>query len=416
MRILLAVSGGIDSMYLAERAGDFFPGCSFAVAHCNFRLRGTESDADEAFVRDWCNRHALPLFVRGFDTQDFAAGQGISLEMAARELRYRWFAQLCAEEGFDAVAVAHQADDDAETMMLNLLRGCGSHGLRGMAAAAPIPYGDGNAQLLRPMLGIPRQEIREWMIKNGKGWREDRTNDQLDFKRNKLRHKVFPVFSTLNPDFLETLRKDRSRLAQVDDIAEDYFRTHKPDILKAEGQIDVRELLDRKHWKYLLYRLTEGKGLDGGHLEQLTKLLEGGIPDGTRHFGAWTLSRGLLIREPEMPEAPSEARWKIVDRETLSSVFPPAGTLYLDADRTGRPAFRSWQAGDWMGPLGMKGRKKLSDLFVDLKLTARDKARALVIPYPGEKDRVAALVGHRIDDTLKITSRTRHVLIVSLPE
>jgi len=100
----------------------------------------------------------------------------------------------------------------------------------------------------------------------------------------------------------------------------------------------------------------------------------------------------------------------------LSSVFPPAGTLYLDADRSGRPAFRNWQAGDWMVPLGMQGRKKLSDLFVDLKLTARDKARALVIPYPGEKDRVAALVGHRIDDTLKITSRTRQVLIVSLPE
>ena len=122
MKVLLAVSGGIDSMYLAWNAGELFPGSSFAVAHCNFRLRGAESDGDEAFVREWCASQGLPLYVRNFDTAAFAAQQGISVEMAARQLRYSWFSTLCAEEGFDAVAIAHNADDDAETMMLNLLR------------------------------------------------------------------------------------------------------------------------------------------------------------------------------------------------------------------------------------------------------------------------------------------------------
>ena len=132
MRILLAVSGGIDSMYLANRAPELFPGARFAVAHCNFTLRGAESDGDEAFVRDWCAAHALDCFVQRFDTAAYATEHGVSIEMAARELRYAWFARLCREKGFDAVAVAHNADDNAETMLLNLLRGTGTRGLRGM--------------------------------------------------------------------------------------------------------------------------------------------------------------------------------------------------------------------------------------------------------------------------------------------
>ena len=131
-RILLAVSGGIDSMYLANRAPELFPGARFAVAHCNFTLRGAESDGDEQFVRDWCAAHGLDCFVRCFETAAYAAEHGVSIEMAARELRYAWFAELCRAEGFAAVAVAHNADDNAETMLLNLLRGTGTRGLRGM--------------------------------------------------------------------------------------------------------------------------------------------------------------------------------------------------------------------------------------------------------------------------------------------
>ena len=413
MKILLAVSSGIDSMYLAERAGNLFPGGQFAVAHCNFRLRGAESDGDEAFVRDWCERRGMPFFARSFDTAGFAAGQGISVEMAARELRYRWFAELCREQGFDAVAVAHQADDDAETMLLNLLRGTGTRGLRGMASSGPIPYGDGAERLLRPMLRLTRAQITAWMTEHGCTWREDGTNATDAYKRNLLRHKVFPVLAEINPAFLETLRRDRDHLAQADEIAEDYFREWSGAVQDASGRIDVRKLLSCKHWRYLLYRLTEPSGLDACHLERLIAVLEAGACSGTKQFGAWTLSRGFLTRSALLTEP--LVRLQIIPRPDAFSPIPPAGTLYLDADLLPEnPLVRPWRPGDWMVPLGMKGRKKLSDLFTDLKWSASDKAAARVLLHPEGGSRVAALAGVRMDDSLRITEKTKRILVVEL--
>ena len=409
MRILLAVSGGIDSMYLAENAGDLFPGSSFAVAHCNFRLRGEESDGDEAFVRAWCGRHGLPLYVQAFDTVSFAARQGISLEMAARELRYRWFAQLCAKEGFDGVAVAHHSDDEAETMLLNLLRGTGTRGLRGMAPDGPIPFGDGDARLLRPMLGMERKDIETWMRAHGCSWREDGTNAEDSFHRNKLRLKVFPILEEINPSFRETLRRDREHLAQADDIAEEYFRAALPAVRDDEGRIDIAHLLSFRHWRYLLFRLTGG--LDAGHLAQLEAALADGRTAETRQYGPLTLSRGLLIPSGACPE-PS-IRCSVLPHTDGMSLIPPAGTLYLDADRfPGEPVVRPWRPGDWMVPFGMRGRKKLSDLFTDLKYSAADKASARVIEHPDGGSRVAALVGRRIDGSLRVTEKTRRILVV----
>ena len=409
MKILLAVSGGIDSMYLAERAGDLFPGGSFGVAHCNFRLRGDASDGDEAFVRDWCARHGLPLFVRAFDTTAFAQQQGVSIEMAARELRYRWFAELCHTGSFDAVAVAHNADDDAETMVLNLLRGTGTRGLRGMAASGPIPYGDG--VLLRPMLDLTRAQIAAWMTEHGCTWREDETNADTAIKRNLLRHRVFPLFAEINPAFPEALRRDRAHLAQADDIAEDYFLSARPVVADEAGRIDVGKLLTFKHWRYLLFRLTEASGLDAGHLELLIEALEDGAGSGTRQFGPWTLSRGILAQSPAPAQA--QVRLSIIPRTPGFSPVPPAGTLYLDAALLPEdPVVRHWQSGDWMIPLGMKGRKKLSDLFADLKYSAADKAAARVIAHPAGGSRVAALVGMRIDDSMRITEKTTRILMV----
>ena len=413
MRILLAVSGGIDSMYLAENAGDLFPGCSFALAHCNFRLRGAESDRDETFVRDWCATHGLPLYVQAFDTVAFAAERGVSIEMAARELRYRWFARLCTDEGFDGVAVAHNADDDAETMMLHLLRGTGTRGLRGMASEGPIPYGDGQGRLLRPMLGLERKEIEAWMRAHGCTWREDGTNTDTTIRRNLLRHKVFPLFEEINPSFRTALRRDREHIAQVDDIAEEFFLREKAGIQDAAGRIDLDKLLACTHWRWLLFRLTEGSGLDAGHLESLIATLEAGDLSETRQFGSWTLSRGFL--SPTFSPVPDEPciRLEILPRTPGSSPIPPAGTLYLDADLLPPdPVIRPWRPGDWMVPLGMTGRKKISDLFTDLKYSAADKARARVIEHPEGGSRIAALAGRRIDETLRITEKTERILVV----
>ena len=293
MKILLAVSGGIDSMYMAERSlrGDLSSSvdCEFAVAHCNFGLRGDESDGDEQFVRDWCAARGVKLFVRRFETSEYAAAHGISIEMAARELRYAWFSELCSAEGFDAVSVAHNADDNAETLLLNLLRGCGSRGLRGMSADS----GEYPSRIIRPLLGVSRSEIRAWMEAEGLPWREDSTNTDTYFKRNKLRSKVMPVFAEINPSYLRTLAADMERFAQVDDIAEDYYRQAFEVCVLPDGAIDLKKVVTFKHWEYLLFRFTEGR-LNADGLLRLKKSVESGRPLGGKIFGPYKVRKGKL--------------------------------------------------------------------------------------------------------------------------
>lgn len=268
-KLLLAVSGGVDSMYLAHRASEFYPGASFVVAHCNFHLRGEESDADEAFVREFCSESGLQLRCTGFDTVGFATENGLSMEMAARELRYSWFSLLCREERCEAVVVAHNANDNAETLLLNLLRGTGSRGLRGMAERS---VRNDSLVVLRPMLGTTRDEIVKWMTANGHPWREDRTNAESIAKRNILRNEVFPLLSKINPSFILTLGEDMGRFRQSDDIAEEYLASCG---LNPEAEcIPTDKLLALRHWKFVLWRLLEQCHLSGPTFGKLTELLE----------------------------------------------------------------------------------------------------------------------------------------------
>lgn len=289
MRILLALSGGIDSMYLANRAfekeGPFalYPGPhEFAAAHCNFSLRGEDSDGDEAFVRSWCGSKGIKCFVKRFDTLGYAASKGISTEMAARELRYGWFAELVDSEGFDALAVAHNANDNAETLMLNLLRGTGSRGLRGIAEQTASSVPGKKLKIIRPLLKIERKEIEKWMLENRKEWREDRTNAESIFKRNILRNDVFPILSRVNPSFIRTIGEDIERFKLVDDIAEDYFRENLSRI-QTGSSFGVDSILALTHWKYVLWRILEETGISNPTFGKLTALLDRyrGEPRGT---------------------------------------------------------------------------------------------------------------------------------------
>lgn len=400
MKILLAVSGGIDSMYMANRASELIPGARFAVAHCNFLLRGEDSDADETFVRDWCREKGLTCHVRRFDTEAEAAARGISIEMAARDLRYAWFEELCREHGYAAVALAHNANDNAETLMLNLLRGTGSRGIRGMSEREGI---------IRPLLGTGREQIKAWMEEAGLSWREDRTNGENIYRRNMIRNEVFPVFARINPSFVRTLNADMQHFAQVDDIAEDYFRQAQGRITDERGDIIVSALMRDRHWEFLLWRMLEGCGLGAKEFESLVDTLRCGRQIGGKTFGSVTGgSDRLIIKERK---AMGQLRWEIVPRSSITSLRTPKGVLIADADKLAFPLnIRPWKEGDWMHPLGMRGRKKLSDMFTDLKWSAPEKERAEVIELDGSH--VAALLCERIDDSIKVDESTRRVLVL----
>lgn len=281
---LLAVSGGIDSICLATLFLNSSAGRRFAVAHCNFHLRGEDSDSDEALVAAWCGRNGVRYHKADFDTEQYASSHSVSIEMAARELRYDWFASLCKDNGYYGVAVAHNANDNAETLILNLLRGTGLRGMTGMQAesAVPVTREDlAGVRLLRPMLSFSRKQIEEYVAANSLEYHDDRTNAETVYKRNRIRHLVFPVFESLNPSFLTTFAREMNAFSEVQEIADDYFISVRESVCEPAGKdellrVNAVRLCHLKHYKYVLYRLLEAYGFRDRLLEPVVRLLESG--------------------------------------------------------------------------------------------------------------------------------------------
>ena len=404
--VLVAVSGGRDSMYLAEKVR--LEGGPFAVAHCNFALRGADSDADEAFVRDWAAARGVTCHVKRFDTEAFAASEGLSVEMAARTLRYRWFGELCRKHGYEAVLTAHHADDNAETFLLNLLRGTGVKGLCGMQEESFLPDPDyADIPLRRPLLGMTRAEIDRAVKDAGIPYREDRTNAENAFRRNKLRNRVFPVLREINPSFETTLAEDMERLRMVSDIADDYFADRVNQVWDGR-RIDTALLQTFRHWEYILYRIFDGEGLSPSLAARAADIIRSGRSG--KRVGPFVSAAGRLVRE----ENDEEPRMTVTEEpwEPGRSPVQPEGVLIVDADRIrGNLVPDRWSAGDWIRPLGMRGRRKLQDWFKDRHLSLVDKRRAVIVRDDGIADphHVVAVVGHVIDDTYKVTADTRRI-------
>ncbi len=404
--VLVAVSGGRDSMVLAEKVRR--EGGPFAIAHCNFHLRGADSDADEALVRAWANRHGITCHVQAFDTEAVAAAEGISIEMAARKLRYRWFGELCRKFGYEAVLTAHHAGDNAETFFLNLLRGTGIKGLTGMKAESVLPDPDyADIPLRRPLLGATRADIdslaAQWQVP----YRDDRTNAENTVKRNKLRNQVFPVLREINPSFEKTVAEDMERLSMAAAIADDYYRENAP-LLWDGRRIDTDLLRTFPHWEYLLFRILEEEGLPAPLIAQATDIVRSGL--GGKRVGPFVSAAGRLVREERVGEpeiAVTEESW-----EPGRSPVMPAGVLAVDADKVhGELVADRWVAGDWIRPLGMRGRKKLQDWFKDRHYSLVDKQQAVIVRDSGLTDahHVVAIAGQVIDDTYRITAETRRI-------
>ena len=439
--VLLAVSGGIDSMCMAELA--YRCGYDFAVAHCNFHLRGEESDGDEALVREWAESRGVRFHRADFDTYAYAERYSVSIEMAARDLRYDWFLEVCEQNGYQVLAVAHNANDNAETLILNLLRGTGLRGLTGMRADGNVPAPGGeNVRMIRPLLGFSRKEIEDYAASAGVKYREDHTNRETVYKRNKLRHDVFPVFEEINPSFLNTFAREMEVFAQENKIAEEYFLLNAGDVIEPvlEGErlrINVERLLSVRHWRYVLYRLLEKYGFRNRRLEPVIRLLESGETLSGKVFEApefrLVTEPGMLVVKELRQDRPSVSpvRFRsgpasgafsgmLSENESCSVVrtdgryefdgmrfsvstaagedpvskardLAARGVLAFDSGTLKMPFIvRTWRSGDWMRPMGMKGKRKLSDIFTDLKIGREAKSRALVIVSP-ELSGVAAL-------------------------
>jgi len=420
--VLLAVSGGVDSMVMA----DLFLGSPlsgrFEVAHCNFHLRGEESDSDEAFVRDWCGANGVGFIKKDFRTREYSLSRGVSLEMAARELRYSWFEEVCRKRGFGAVAVAHNSLDNAETLMLNLLRGTGLKGACGMKQVSSL-NGSDDLFLLRPLLGFSRDEIREYAVSRGLKWHEDSTNKDTAFKRNLLRNNVFPLFARINPSFVRTLAQDMERFSQVQSLADDFVAEETPRVLKGKYRLDLGALLGNRHWKYLLFRIMESYGFAPQTIRELTSCLEAGDSAGGKRFISGDLVAVTSASEIVIARLAASHGSLTVDgpgeysldgtvfsvREvTASALKQKTGTTLM---AIGFPfTVRHWQDGDWMQPLGMRGcRKKLSDMFTDLKFSLPDKERALVVADEGSH--VLSLLGYRIDESVKAEQGRKCILV-----
>ena len=438
--VLLAVSGGIDSMCMAELFAALEPGVSFAMAHCNFHLRGEESDGDEAFVRSWASAHGIRIHVRDFDTETYARRNGISIEMAARDLRYAWFAELCVQYGYKAVAVAHNANDNAETLILNMLRGSGLNGLSGMSRVSSLP-GMQTIPLLRPLLDSTRKQIDGYMFANRHEYRNDSTNALSDYKRNRIRNEAFPIFETVNPSFVRTLNREMGYFAEAGEIVNDWCRAAASSVVREDAQrelvsIDIEKLMAYRHWRYLLYYILEPYAFNSAVLASLEDLLTSSRTISGKRFESagyeLLTGRGELLLRPSAVPAVQDImpvrgagtyhfngrtfRFEVLDRTPEMSLKQPEGVLVMDADKLRFPfVMRRWRSGDWLVPFGMRGRKKVSDLFADLKYDALQKDAAVIIVDTctdgmAESQHIAAVAGVRIDDRYKILSDTRKIV------
>lgn len=422
--VLLAVSGGIDSMTMADLFLHSALRPSLAVAHFNFHLRGADSDGDEALVRDWCEKHRVPFFRQEADTLVYAREHGLSIEMAARQLRYDWFAALCREQGFTHLAVAHNLDDNAETLLLHLLRGTGMRGLCGIREDLPLPGAEG-VQLIRPLLGFSRQEIEAYAVRAGVEFRVDATNADVSFARNRIRNRVFPELAAVNPSFLQTFRREMRHFGQAGRLLDEVFAAGRPALCREQDgvlHIDIPALLAKAEPGWWLWRLLERFGFNTAQLEQIEASLNA---QSGKEFLSPThrlvKDRGELRVYPLTVTLDDlSARLDVRTFAVTPGFDPkqkPEDVLFVDADKVLLPlSARAPLPGDRFRPFGMQsGSKLLSDFFTDLKLDLAQKEREVVVTTRKENgdEVIVAILDRRIDDRFKITPQTQTVAAIS---
>ena len=415
-RILVALSGGADSVALLRVL--LQAGYDCEAAHCNFRLRGEESDRDEAFVRDLAGKLGVTLHVTHFDTERYASGHKISVEMAARELRYEWFERLRKNIHADVVAVAHHRDDSVETFLLNLVRGTGIDGLRGIR---PV-----NGRIVRPLLCVSRKEILDYLSVLGQAYVTDSTNLETIYKRNKIRLELLPLIKTINPSACTAMLNTMEHLSQVYDIYDQSIKESIGRVVKGNA-IQIRQLKKETSPEAVLYEILNRYNFNPQQIKDIFRDIDG--ISGKIYYS----KTNRLIRnrnELIIAELSDERNCDTLIFDFFNySAYLPIGIVtynveeyhkdyaidknpdyaYLDYERLPEKTIyaRRWQKGDKFVPFGMTGRKNVSDFLTDTKVRQDQKDEIFVVCSGNE---IVWLIGKRSDNRFRITEKTRKVL------
>ena len=418
-RILLAISGGIDSMVMAH----LFYGLGYhiGIAHCNFSLRASESDSDEEMVRQFAADRNIPFYTIIFETKAFAKENRLSVQMAARDLRYKWFEEIRKKNKYDSIAVAHNLNDNIETLLINLIRGTG---LAGMAGMKPV-----SNRIIRPLLFATRQEILTFRDKHNIDFREDSSNADTKYTRNKIRHQVIPILKEINPSIEGTLNEMAERFSGFYEIVSEYMKQLRENISEEKEQlisVNIGQLKNHLHNKTILFELFKPYGITSALLIDLIKLIEGrtGAQIITETHRIIKNRKEIVVSDKENLDDTSYTIRTIQDfcifpgissaktvsiTETFEIPSDPH-IACIDSKKLSFPVIiRRWKAGDNFFPLGMKKRKKLSDYFIDKKYSKFDKENIFILESNGN---IAWIIGDRIDDRFRITSSTEKGILI----
>ena len=420
-RVIVGVSGGTDSVVLLHILHAL--GYECVVAHCNFHLRMEESNRDEAFVRALSKTMKLPFYNIDFDTVSYADKHGISIEMAARDLRYEWFHDLLKKLEAQAIAVAHHADDSIETMLMNLVRGTG---LRGLSGIRPR-----NKKVIRPLLCCNRQELENYLIRYDLEHVEDSTNASVDYQRNKFRNEVLPLLEEINPSLRQTLYESQKRFEGTTAIYAQAIDTIREKIAEtADGlrKLNIDIIKQQVHIPTVMYEILHPYGFSGATIEQVTENLDA---ESGKTFYSDThrliKDRKYLIISPKdddkvdeyyitQPDAVIDQPF-VLQLKTLKltpdfSISRSAKRVHIDASKLAFPLqLRRWREGDVFYPFGMKQRKKVSDFFIDNKLSLLEKEQSWLLVSGND---IVWIVGQRLDDRFRITAETTEVVELSI--
>ncbi len=415
-RLLIAISGGMDSVVLTHLCHKLK--LNISLAHCNFNLRGAESDADEEFVLQLADDLDLEVFIESFDTEAYASENNVSIQMAARDLRYAWFHELAEQLEFDYVLTAHHADDNLETFFINLMRGTGLDGLTG------IP--ETNGKLVRPLLGFSHTDLQTFAKNENIIWRDDNSNASTKYLRNKLRHDVIPILKEMNPQLLQNFQKTQSHLQESAEIIDDALvRVQKKVVQASEDsiQFDVKKLQQLSNPKVYLYQLLKDfQFTEWDDVYQLLYAQSGKFVLSKTHRlvkDRHTLiltelpsdedKNAKILKENESEFLLSNGRLTFENTSRIGEIS--ATCICVDKDLLKKPlSVRKWQKGDYFYPFGMRGKKKLSKFYKDEKLSLPEKEQTWLLC---SNNQIVWVIGLRADNRFKVTPNTNQILKIS---